>query len=109
MNGTGIGLDEQFDFDMAFGDVRTNTGIERVETDLGVILASVLDEATAGETITERDQEILRAGVREALQAHQEVQSVPTITFNGNLVNDTIEATVEVRVTDGLLTLTETN
>ncbi len=109
MTGTGIGLDEQFDLNMRLGDVQTDTGTRNLEKDLSVILASFLDTVTAGQTVTERQREIVRAGITEALQIHEDVLRVQSVTFTGDVTDDTVEATVEVVVPSGVLSLTETN
>lgn len=109
MAGTGIGLDEQFDLDMDLGDVRTDTGDRNLEKDLSVILGSFLDTVTAGQTVTERQREIVRAGITDALRTHEDVLRVQSVTFTGDVTDDVVEATVEVVVPSGVLSLTETN
>lgn len=105
---SGLALDRYFDFTIDDGgDVGTTSdGVEDLQKDLSVTIASVFETEAFGTVTTANDRAVLRSRIRTRVLEHELVQSVADVTVAFRPSEDTLTARVTAVTEEGSVVAT---
>ena len=101
MSGSGIALDEHFDFRVdSTGDVRRSHGVDELKKDLALRAISAVDQAAIGSVPNANTERRIRTQIQSAIESDARVDSVTSVSVDTAVRNDRVSASI-IAIVDG--------
>ena len=101
MSGSGIALDEHFDFRVdSTGDVLLLHGVDELKKDLALRAVRAVDRAAIGSVPNANTERLIRTQIQSSIESDPRVDSVTSVSVDTAVRNDRVSASITA-IVDG--------